>query len=1207
MIKSIKNTATSKLPEAFLPDYVNVDDRSTDNLLQEFTEYARQIPFIDEYHQQLGNWDEMYTEQILFLLIDISCLDIDLLERRKRKATALWLIDGESKAMTLLHDVLDILKKLYDKAKRLHTPWISEEISALIGNSLFENVEHLKKELTKSGKKDELENLHKWHDWLFYEKQDMDSRDQIGKSPKSVFKYTINAINDSINCLYALNRKLTTQKFDKMLEDGQHPGHIGLLYGFLKSYEMIQKRFNHLPKRHLDYYFKTILRQEALAAQPDFAYLFIKLVPMASFLELKNETAFVAGQDKNGNDIIFETTQPYNLSSAKISDLITLLYDKSDSILPLNKAKMITGIYMDSVKPLLFTGNNNENWPLCGEPSDKQLPETGWAISSSDFFLTSGVRRIKLSFELTDTSASLFDSLLLEITGSEIESSGFKKKEAIHRFFNNAFDLRISSAAGMLTVENYVVNLSQKNNKKAIDFQFTLSTRIPAWIPYNENVHGPEFKTSLPLLCFKLKQESVYYPYSLIALLEIETLKIAVSVSNLQNLILYNKHGIVNSANPFPLLGMNPLQGNSLYIGAKEWQFKKLKSVDLIIHWLDLPNPNFKDYYKNYKTQSITDGCFTISIDDHTSNIPLGPLFVTDKDDRLTDGSSFLNIKIDKVPDLNEIIPADYFSPATVPLSFISIKLDTPDAGFGSEIYPAEMALYGQELIANIKKKTVSVPPQKPFVPMAKSIVINYRSKSQISFHNSSKTIQRQSFEFFHIHPFGIEKVGDDKKINSKKLLPEFEAEGNLYIGLEGTVPLTELSIFMKLIPSDIALKKEVTTIHYLSGKYWKIIPPENILENSTNHCQETGVIRIILPADLLSDHLFLDTKKNWLKISFESSDLNALGRCVYINTNVITVLRKIMHPHPAFTVLEPLSISGLYNKNNSIQSMTQPFQSFGGRKKENEKDFYSRISNRLGHKNRMVRERDYRRMILEKFPEINWIKVLTPSKYPNTIHPGELKLIVMPKISDSDDFSTYFASKLTRQSIKKYVVQHCAPGLTVCVESPDYEIIEVRCSVMVTTNVLTTFKKEISEIISKQVAPWLYHNEIHYEKVSTKFSVGNLIHQINQHPNVKNVCGCQVIRISKDKTRYTYFDSVTDGEIIMPSSEKSVLIPANNFEINQITDEEITERKLSIGTMNIGDNLILKNKTEVKENESISLTDGNQEFKKTYFISLKI
>jgi len=1218
MIKSIENKVVSSLSETFLPDYVNVDGRSIQEIMQLFTEYAKQIPFVNENKQHLGFWDEMYTEQTLFIWVDILCMDIDSFDTRKKTILEHWLLDGESKALALLDDVLETLRRLFTKAKNVNAPWVVDEITAVMGDDLFENVNRLKSELVKRKEGHEIMGLYSRHDWLFNETHSNIYKSSTYKKDLDKKNLFLVAINNAINCLYVLKKRLSSQEFNKMLGNGKHPAHIGLLYGFLKSYKLIQNRFNQLPKRHLDYYYKTILKLKPLSAQPDFTYLFVKLVPGLPFLKIKSEMPFIASQDENGNDIIYESTQEFNLSSAKIAELKTLLFNKSDVIIPLKNAKMVTGIYMDSILPAEVNNSvhNPKGWPLCGKPllyeKHKALPDMGWAIGAPIFFLDSGDRQIKVSFEITNESLNAFYHLLFEMQKHTEDSECVSDNELLYHFSNNAFDLQISSSLGMFRIEQYVVSFPNITNKKhrLLNFQFTLSAKDPSWIPYNKIIHGTKFAASLPILSINLKQETVYYPYSFLNKLNIESLNIDVNVTNFKKPIIYNKHGIVDSSSPFPILGMNPLKGNMFYLGAKEWQYKKITSLDIKINWLDLPNPNLTEYYKNYANQPITNDCFDVSLNDTTTNVSLGSLFTVDEEDNINTTTVFKNITINKLPDKKEIIEAETLSPSQVPLSFVSVKLENPDIGFGSDIYQEEMALYGQRLIRDRKQKELAMSPQRPFIPMAKSVIINYQSKSRISFNNKSKVVQTQPFAFFHMHPYGVIKVADDKKIGVNTLLPEYDEKGNLFIGLENAVPLTELSIYMKLIPSNEPSKKQSsqnksTKIQYLNGTYWKEIPSESIVNNSTFNFQESGTIRIILPEDIKSNHPLFDIKKNWLRLSFESDYISALGRCVYIKTNVVKVKRKLEKENPIITILNPLSISGLLRKNKSIQSLIQPFYSFNGRQQEEEERFYSRISNRLGHKNRMVRARDYKRMILERFPVINWIKVLTPSRYPETISPGKIIIIVIPKIKNMTDFSNYFVRKRTRIKAQKYVEKHCAPGLEIMVYPPNYETVEVRCSLKLKTTALMTFKKEISSIINKQIAPWLFNYKTEYKQVSTKFSVGNLINKINQHPNVEEVYTCQVIRISNTKKKCHYFDSVTDGEIIMPSDERSVLIPARTFEINQVGKSGEEEEKLSFGTMAIGKDLILMEHKQ--KNKELGLTKKRDQPEKRYLLSIKI
>ena len=289
MIKSIENKVVSSLSETFLPDYVNVDGRSIQEIMQLFTEYAKQIPFVNENKQHLGFWDEMYTEQTLFIWVDILCMDIDSFDTRKKTILEHWLLDGESKALALLDDVLETLRRLFTKAKNVNAPWVVDEITAVMGDDLFENVNRLKSELVKRKEGHEIMGLYSRHEWLFNETHSNIYKSSTYKKDLDKKNLFLVAINNAINCLYVLKKRLSSQEFNKMLGNGKHPAHIGLLYGFLKSYKLIQNRFNQLPKRHLDYYYKTILKLKPLSAQPDFTYLFVKLVPGLPFLKIKSE------------------------------------------------------------------------------------------------------------------------------------------------------------------------------------------------------------------------------------------------------------------------------------------------------------------------------------------------------------------------------------------------------------------------------------------------------------------------------------------------------------------------------------------------------------------------------------------------------------------------------------------------------------------------------------------------------------------------------------------------------------------------------------------------------------------------------------------------------------------------------------------------------------------------------------------------------
>ncbi|WP_452223629.1 hypothetical protein [Lacinutrix chionoecetis] len=1207
MIESIDDVNVSVEP--FQPDYVRLDERSVRDLMQLFLGYAKQIPFVNEDGATLGKWDEMYSQQTLFLWLDISSLDTITLNNRKKNILEFWDSDGESKAVNLIIEILEILKQLFDKAVLVDGIWVLEEIRSVIAGDLFFNILSLKG-LLKECTPEQLKSLEIWIEWLQNTKATFDLN-YLASAPQDTKKNLFrDIVNEGINCLFILKKKSKGEDFNNMLKNGKHPAHIGLLFGFLKSYQTIQQQVNKIPKRHLDYYFRTILNQKQLNAEPDYAYLFIDLVLGVHTATIESGSLFSAGQDETGEEIIFKNEKSIPLTGANITALKTLLFHKNKSVLPLQYANMVTGVYMDNI-PLETIKKEqviSNAWPLFGGPqsykSNKELPEVGWAVASPIFNLNSGERTVKLSYKLESESIQACDSILEKLVTQGNDIDLVSKEEMLFRFIDNAFNMEITTANGWLAIEAYSSNFTNafSNENCCLEFSFVLSENFPSWVNYSEAIHQRKFDSNLPLLSIKLKQDSAYYPFSLLEQLTVKTLDIDVAVANFNDFIVYNKHGLVDASNPFPLLGINPLQGNRFYIGANEWLNKKMSHLKLKIEWADLPKPNFKTYYNNYKTETITDQSFKIELTNYATNKTTENLFAVDNG-VLKNETHFPEKYIDK-PASNKLNSnSEFLNPNTFPLAFIGFELVAPNIGFGSSIYQEEMTLYGQSAIKNRKKQDTQFPPKPPYVPLVRKLSINYKANQSISFNSITSVKQTEAFDFFHMHPFGNIKEAHEKKIRNNNLLTNaYQDKGYLFIGLENLQPFTEISIFFKLIPSQKKLSNDnMVSISYLSGESWSDFG-ENVVENTTIETQETGIIRLFLPLDIESNHPLFDKDKDWIRLSVDSSNLKYIGRCVYINTNVGMVKRKLKSRDASFKILKPLSINKIITKNASVVSVTQPFYSFGGRQKEEETKFYSRVSNRLGHKNRMIRPRDYKRMILEKFPEVNWIKVLTPSVYGNSkgsdrTNPGTVKLIVMPKINQESDKSSFYIHKNTQLAIKKYVEAHCAPELTIEVESPEYEEIEVRCRLeRENINEYIPYV-EIDEIIKRQISPWLYFDKTDYKKVETEFSVGNLVYAISKHPKVKDVPWCQVIRVSKDNRlsvmkddyRYTYFDSSVDGDIVKPSNGKAILVPAKEFKIYQSQQDYAQFKKLSLSNMDLEQTYIITAKDNAQQKEAES------------------
>src|SRR5690606_15850804 len=88
---------------------------------------------------------------------------------------------------------------------------------------------------------------------------------------------------------------------------------------------------------------------------------------------------------------------------------------------------------------------------------------------------------------------------------------------------------------------------------------------------------------------------------------------------------------------------------------------------------------------------------------------------------------------------------------------------------------------------------------------------------------------------------------------------------------------------------------------------------------------------------------------------------------------------------------LPPDTISKLSVGVAEISKVIQPFASWDGKHREIGKEYYTRVSERLRHKNRAINAWDYEHLILDRFPSIYKVKAI-PYTDPNCLcrHPED-------------------------------------------------------------------------------------------------------------------------------------------------------------------------------------------------------------------------
>ena len=104
----------------------------------------------------------------------------------------------------------------------------------------------------------------------------------------------------------------------------KHTPHVALLIAFIHLYEHLQDQINELPKRHLDFYYHTILGLQQQPAEPDNVIVFFEPELLASSLFISQNEVLLADL-KGQSPGIFQTNNMVEVTKAKIN-AIKMLY-----------------------------------------------------------------------------------------------------------------------------------------------------------------------------------------------------------------------------------------------------------------------------------------------------------------------------------------------------------------------------------------------------------------------------------------------------------------------------------------------------------------------------------------------------------------------------------------------------------------------------------------------------------------------------------------------------------------------------------------------------------------------------------------------------------------------------------------------------------------------------------------------------------------
>jgi hypothetical protein len=850
--------------------------------------------------------------------------------------------------------------------------------------------------------------------------------------------------------------------------DGHEP-HYALFLAFLRLNEYARQETNTLTQRHLDFYYRDILRLREKPAEPSHAHLLVELAKHVEAYALEPGELFKAGKDALSKPAFFASDEQLVANQAQVTALKTLYRHGTEAPgsgwtggpAPTNRlyAEPVTNSDDGLGAPL--TSPDGSWHPFYhkiyvdGALTEIKMPtaEVGLALASHYLFLAEGTRTITVDFTVTGTYPDLSDDIVCQLTAAD----GWFEKPA------SSFE----TASGKLRL---VIELTGAD---------------PAIVAYSAKAHGYTFATALPLLLLKLKQQATAYQYAQLQDATLSAITLTVAVTGLRTLAVSNDFGPVDTSKPFQPFGALPVAGSSLTIGSAEAFQKTLTSASLDVTWQVAPAP-----YGTAPTVAIdflTEGQWAAS----------GAAASAVSSTHFALGSGLDSTVVDQ-PNAQPTEPYN----TTSRHGFARLRLT---GSFGQ-------AAYQTALLNFLSKTSTTNPGAPPTGPVMSALMLNYEASQTIPLASANAAaFAARAARFYHVAPFGQAEQHPFLKIdapdNALYLLPQFKHlnandpklparqpvphEAEFYIGISALMPPQNLALLFQVADgtADPLTQKPAPHLNwsYLRRNEWVEFPRDAVADN-TGELTRSGIVALAVPRDASADNTLLPSGQHWLRVAVAEKSA-AVCQLLRVAAQAVRATFRDQGNDPAFPaqVTPAGTITKMAQPVAAVKKVEQPFDSFGGRGSEAADAFYIRISERLRHKDRAVALWDYEHLVLEAFPQLYKVKCLNHTHYESSadgtgiyreLAAGHVTLVAIPsqQLRNLRDPLRPYTSLGLLQEISAFLQQRLSCFVKLHVKNPEFEEVQVAFRVRLREGFDETFSvKQLQQSITRFLSPWAF------------------------------------------------------------------------------------------------------------------------------------
>ncbi len=1224
------------------PSTVKVDDRSLEDLLLFTARFSKLVRFYNLENKIEGDWSDFFNDELIILatIYQINPPEIEenfqeivanlkRFKRPEKKNLYLGKAFEEIFQMAMLFEKWSAHLKEVEAFSGSPAPLRSEIFNA-IDNRLgqaFIDFQNLYQDIQAEPTFQLASPLDFGEFSPFW---------TLGTAPKALekggqaslqdrYQFYVGYLEDIFKVFYETLIYLKNQAkyyFQASLNEDNHYPEISLIVAFLQLYKTQQDHLNDVSKRYLDFYYYEVLKQKHKDIVPNHIYIKFNLNDNANFVEVVDGERFIGGEYENGDDVIYISDNKVQLNKIEVQKLHTIYADFNTLNVQGKPLRLMSGMISATIPVEEVTPNSEKiiayTFPTFGDKKGYSLAqgysskesELGFAVASHGLFLEEGTRNVKVSVSFNPDSFKLLEDLVTSLSATFNETID----QLFIKIFLEAFRLEITAPESWLAITKYVAVKDKEN--PILHISFTVEPNQPPIVAHNPEIHGGMYQTILPILKIILNSDSYLYPFTLLEKLVVEQVVIQANVVGIRDLKIYSEFGELSPTSPFLPFGPSPHIGSYFIIGKNEIFQKSIDKLEIKMEWFNLPKDNsgFFGYYLPYELP-LDNTTFeaNISVLNNGRWVPENPalrqhikLFrtkINPKDEvpqpeaelhhtTFLDNIDISNLKLShNYEDITKEANYDNLSDR----GFLKLEFANPYFGFGHDMYASVVSKITLEnatsglfsMIKNGFKKPDPKPmPNSPHAPQLQSISLNYESTSVILLTDRSVKADKinERGQFFHIHPFGEQQVYPNYTQHTTKLLPEFYGEGCLLLGLSEVNAPQLFSILFELTEGVGSSSDEARPIiewSYLVNDDWQVLPPNKIINDGTDNFIKTGIITLELPYDFKNGNTILDAELFWLRASV-IANMGAVGSLKHISTQVVSATWENNEEYPTFLErpLPAFSLRGSETNLLGVRDMEQPLDSFGGRSEEQSKKFFTRISERLRHKQRAINPFDFERMILERFPQVHQATCLPNMTSRSLYAPSSVMLVVAP-MSDGINQEPQVSSELL-YDIKQYLQKYVSPFTYLEVRNPAYERVKIIGDLKLALGYsfgyyVQKLNEDISFYLSSSITGKRKSGEL-----GGRINTADVLSYIRTLPYVEFITRFSMVQIAQDFRGNNILLDTAETETPKPFLQAtkpwSILVPAQAHQLLTLDEKnEILPTKAGIRNLQVGIDFIVE------------------------------